>query len=273
MCGILGLMSYSGTPLNHLQVKMVHRAITELLKESEIRGSDASGLAVLTDKKMSMFKEHVKASDLVSTPEYGEIMKEINKTNCFKAMIGHTRLKTKGHQRYNINNHPIRANRIVGVHNGWISNDDFLFEDYRHQVDRRGRVDSEIIFRLIDLYRRQRKTLIGSVKEMSQKVVGSYACAFLDSEAPDYVTVFTNGSFSNVILYVYRSIKMVLFASTESILSTALSGNMLLDPRMATSKTPLTTGGVRLNTKTGEILRFYLNEEKASEAGGLIGGN
>jgi predicted glutamine amidotransferase len=264
MCGIFGLINYSETFLSQFQAKMMHKAVSGLLTESEVRGHDAAGLAVLTDKRLSLFKNNLEASRLVMTSKYSAIVKEMNRTDRFKAMIGHTRLKTKGHQRFNINNHPILANRIVGVHNGYIHNDDILFRKYDGDIERKGEVDSEIIFRLIDLHRRNDKTLVESVQATCDEIDGSYACAFLDAEAPDYVTLFTNSHYKNINLYIYDSVKAAAFASTEVILDRALRSNMLLNSGRITSKIPLMYMGIRLNIKTGKIFKFDICQKKAT---------
>lgn len=263
MCGILGLINYSGKQLSHLQSKVVRRAMSKLLQESEIRGRDASGVAVLTSKSMVMFKDHMAASALVQTTEYSKVAKEVNKINVFRAMIGHTRFKTKGSQAFNVNNHPIKANRIIGVHNGFIHNDDALFKTHSDVLNRKGRVDSEIIFRLIDFHRRKDKTLVESVQEACSEMAGSYTCAFLDAEAPDYVTIFSNSQFANAYIYVYEPIKMMAFSSSDRILQRALKDNILLNSDQLTYKIEVADKGFRIDIRTGDIFKFDIYQKKA----------
>ena len=61
-------------------------------------------------------------------------------------LLGHTRWRTRGDERVNSNNHPIRAGEVIGTHNGTIYNADYLFR--RWKLRRFAEVDSEILFRL-----------------------------------------------------------------------------------------------------------------------------
>lgn len=264
MCGILGLMHYSGSAPGHIQAKSFRKAITDLLKGSQIRGSDASGLAVLTDENLSLFKTNLGANDFVKTANYSELLKGINRKDVFRAAIGHTRSMTKGDEQYNINNHPIIANRIVGVHNGVISNDDALFSRYGTDLKRSGEVDSEIIFRLIDYHRRNGKTLVESVQETCSVMSGSFTCAFIDTEEPSYVTIFSNSTYSNAFIYVYESTKTIVFASSEYILDSALEHKAVLDPHYSSYLIEVISEGYRINLNNGKMIQFDIDKKKLS---------
>jgi len=57
-------------------------------------------------------------------------------------LVGHTRWRTRGDERINRNNHPIRAGDVIGTHNGTF---------YRGlRLRRFAEVDSELLFRLAD---------------------------------------------------------------------------------------------------------------------------
>lgn len=114
---------------------------------NEARGREASGLAVIQeDGTYRIFKQPVEASDLVGMEGYQETLAMVNdRTVC---VLGHTRMPTKGSRWRNVNNHPIQAGQVIGIHNGIIANDDQLFVDRR--LPRNGEVDSEIIFQLVN---------------------------------------------------------------------------------------------------------------------------
>ena len=243
-----------------MEAKTLRKATTALLRESQSRGLDATGLLIVTDKKASLFKNDIPANEFIATTEYSNVLKSLNRSNRFRAMIGHVRQKTKGHQRFNINNHPVTANRIVGVHNGIIGNDDYLFDKYAAHLDRSGMVDSEIIFRLIDFHRREGETLVDSVKLTCTDITGSYACAFVDLEDPDYLTLFTNKG--NLDILIYDQMKVIAFASSEFILTKALHDNSILDPMFATHHIEMWYDGLRINTQTGKMFEFELGKKK-----------
>jgi glucosamine 6-phosphate synthetase-like amidotransferase/phosphosugar isomerase protein len=231
-----------------------------LLEESQKRGRMASGLAVLTDKKVSLFKTNLIASKFTQTSKYNTIIEGINNKNSFKAMIGHTRYKTKGSEEFNINNHPIKAGRIIGVHNGMINNDDFLFDKYKTDIHRKGQVDSEIIFRLIDLYNENGDTIVESVKKTCVDIFGSCTCAFIDTKKPSYLTIFSNNEYVNAHIFVYEPVKLMVFASEKDILLKALKNASILDPTFVTHEIGVKGNGFRINIHTGKMLEFEVDK-------------
>ena len=260
MCGIFGLINYGTDSCD--KASAFRKATNHLFKISEQRGKDASGICVLTEKKASVYKDAFKGSKLVRTAGYGDVVKDMSYTRNFRAMIGHTRMKTKGTQRLNINNHPIIANKVIGVHNGMINNDDRLFHEYSDSINRLGQVDSEIIFRLIDHHISIGKTIIEAVKLAHKEMTGSYACAFIHTDMPRYLTLFSNAvSFSNAVLYIYKNVRSMAFASSKYILNESLAHSKWLNPAHTTKSIDLMMGGVRIDLETGKILKFKLDDQ------------
>lgn len=141
MCGIAGFCLNKDERFNARKVSEI------LLNEIVIRGEDATGCAWVqpTDSPggrptIAVSKAPVPA-DLFSP--YLEKMP--TKT---QRVILHTRWATQGSPSNNLNNHPIVSGKIVGVHNGHLSNDKAVFKNLRSE--RRAQVDSEAAFALID---------------------------------------------------------------------------------------------------------------------------
>lgn len=263
MCGIFGLINYGTSSCD--KAFAFRKATHHLLKASESRGKDASGICVLTREKASVYKEAFKGSKLVRTQGYSNVAAGMNINGGFKAMIGHTRQKTKGTQRLNVNNHPIIANKVIGVHNGIIGNDDSLFNKYSDRINRLGQVDSEIIFRLIDYHISQNKTLVEAVKLAHREMLGSYACAFIHTDMPRYLTLFSNAySFSNAVLYIYKNVRSMAFASSKYILNESLAHSKWLNPTHTSKCIDIAMGGVRIDLETGKILKFDLEDNYIS---------
>lgn len=256
MCGIFGIASYGTT--TYYKAKAFRKAARGLLEESQKRGSSASGICILTKEGAYVYKDNLPAKRLIQTAEYGTIMKELHHKTEFKALIGHTRAPTQGSPLYNVNNHPIVTDRIIGVHNGHISNDFVLFNQFRDKMDRKGEVDSEIIFQLIDYYRSEDKSLVESVKEAADKLIGGYACAFIDRKNPRYLSIFTNNKFESVSVLFFSTISSIVFASTKSILNKALEGNSGVDPQFATGILELKESGIRIDLLTGGVHSYKL---------------
>lgn len=267
MCGILGVINYEPS-ISYTRAKLIRKVTTNLLKESETRGRDASGLCVVTGEKATMFKNNVPATKLINAPEYSQVLSAIKYSDSFRSVIGHTRSQTKGDKAFNVNNHPIKAGKVVGVHNGIIFNDDILFDTYEEDIKRNGRVDSEIIFQLLNYHIENGEDIAEAVKSVDLLLTGSYACAFIHTDHPRYVTIFTNSSsYSNISLHIFAPVSTMVFASSTFIVNRALSGNQILDPDHATIKIDLISEGIRIDTETGAIHRFELENRSSRSTG------
>lgn len=106
----------------------------------QVRGSDATGIARFTQGgRYKVAKLDVPAAKFFGSRE------GIGSNS--RAFIVHTRAMTQGAASNPLNNHPIVYNNVVGIHNGWITNDDDIFRDF--DLPRHGQVDSEAIFAAI----------------------------------------------------------------------------------------------------------------------------
>jgi amidophosphoribosyltransferase len=258
MCGILGIACYNNAGLDYRLAADLRNLVRRLLVEAQNRGRNASGLCVLSGDKASMFKLNIPASDLIKKHEYNKVISRISYSRRLRAVIGHTRYKTKGDQIYNVNNHPIKANKVIGVHNGVVGNDDLLFKKHVGKVERAGRVDSEIIFRLIDHYMSEGKDIVDAVIAADSELAGSYACAFIHKDWPNYLTLITNSS--PIPIFVFDDAKIMVFASTSAIIKAAmLVDSVLGKPNNADNKIIVSQGGVRINLDTGRIYEFDLS--------------
>ena len=63
-------------------------------------------------------------------------------------LLGHTRWKTHGSEQNSLNNHPIHAGRVLGTHNGIITNADEVTR--KLHLPRVAEVASEVLFRITD---------------------------------------------------------------------------------------------------------------------------
>ena len=213
--------------------------------------------------EISIFKDHIKGSNFKNYKQFENIVGHINTIEKFKSLLGHTRAQTKGNSRFNINNHPIIANKTIGIHNGIIGNDDLLFAKYKSKIVREGQVDSEIIFRLIDMYIANGKDIENAVKETTNQILGSYACAFINLDWPNYLTLFKGSTFPNIVIYVYELDKLIVFASSSIILSNAIKGLDILDEGSVSEKLELEDRkGVRINISDGKMYVFNTKEKE-----------
>lgn len=146
MCGLAGTLL---APIHRspARLQVIRDAFTANLLANEERGREAAGVTLIRDDgDFILHKSEGPVSDLVNSREYQRILAAIDQRAV--CLLGHTRAPTKGRVSNNLNNHPIVVGNIIGIHNGHIDNDDQLFTHFH--FPRRGQVDSEVIFQLLD---------------------------------------------------------------------------------------------------------------------------
>lgn len=215
MCSISGYI----VP-NNTQIPKAKEIITNLLIEGMVRGEDATGLGCVIPATASVhkavgIKQALPADKFVDTDDYHNFLRSIQP----KIVIGHTRAKTKGTEEIADNNHPVTASGMLLVHNGMISNDDALFEEYA--LRRTGEVDSEIIVKLISYFKyRQELSTMDAISATYSRLQGSAAIALVDKHEPG--VLYLAASTSPCVMAYERSTGSMYFASTKSILQNAL---------------------------------------------------
>ena len=150
------------------------------LKRLEYRGYDSSGVAIIHDKDMVVYKKKGKVSELekfvAGTPIHGSIG------------IGHTRWATHGLPT-DINAHPhvSEDENIAIIHNGIIEN----YNTIKEELLSRGRsftseTDTEVLVQFIrEIQESQNVSLFEAVRIVLNEVIGAYAIVVLDKNNPD----------------------------------------------------------------------------------------
>lgn len=258
MCGIFGIYNY-GERFTHWRCLKVQEVIANLFRESEVRGDAASGIAVLTEHELDVFKKNVAGSALVNEMGYKGATSNIKFNTLFKAAIGHTRFPTKGSPKDNNNNHPIVTSRVVGVHNGSITNDDDVFESFAIN-NRKGMVDSEVIFRLIELYLMSNYPIYEATKRSFKFIKGDCTISFIDSKNPNYLVVARGYHSPEVSLWHFAESKMGVFASEENFISNSYVMSSGIEKACISDKWRVKAGyGIRIDLTTGKIFDFVLD--------------
>lgn len=180
MCGICGVRRFGPTPITEVQ-------ITSLLVANEKRGNHATGLALQQpDGSIQVYKGDTPAWEFVHRKEYRQFL-DANLRDDTITFLGHTRFATQGHQSRNNNNHPIFAGKTAVVHNGGISNDDYMFKELK--LERKCETDSDIIRAVLDKHGFTRKAL-----DMMNKFSGSAAFAAISPEFPGKLVLGRSGN-------------------------------------------------------------------------------
>jgi glucosamine 6-phosphate synthetase-like amidotransferase/phosphosugar isomerase protein len=183
MCGIFGQISKNKINKDNFE---------KLVKHSEQRGIDSSGLVYLQDERYK-----------ISRADYN-IEKLLNKAKPYecKIVLGHSRLITNGLG----DNQPVIRNNICAIHNGIIVNEKEVWE--KLTVERKYKIDSEVIVAIAE---EEIKNNI-PIEDIPNKILstcrGVVACALVLSEYGKLLLFSNNGS-----LYVGYIEEDIYFAS------------------------------------------------------------
>jgi amidophosphoribosyltransferase len=214
MCGIGGILVYPKTRTQE-ELRFIKELATELAIENQARGTHATGIAIFGKKGHEVLKHNVSADELTSTTTWWNFLDKNVSDETYNILI-HTRYATQGSPINNNNNHPIVTASTIGIHNGWINNDDRLFE--KENMFRLAEVDSEVIFRLADKEIGNERE---NTKNIAEKLAGVYAVAFVKKNEPHILNWFRN---NNPTTFAYiPELNITVFASLENYIKSALA--------------------------------------------------
>lgn len=217
MCGILG---YIVSPKRKVNSKKEKFLLLELLTLAESRGSDSSGISIVSDNQIRIFKKDLKATQFIKNRNFKKFInkffsnRENNEINNGYTIIGQARMATNGTERLHNNNQPLACGNIVGVHNGIVVNIEALWEKFK-TLSRQNDVDSEIIFRLIDNFYKKSNSLLTSVSDTFKEIEGYTNIAFIHKELNTLTLATNNGS---IYILTNSNNDLLVFASEEIML-------------------------------------------------------
>ena len=215
MCCLFGIMDNNGS----LTGKQKTKLIRALAAESEVRGTDAAGIAYNSGGRLQICKGPGPA----------------RKHRFFvpgdaRVVMGHTRMTTQGDAKYPQNNHPF-AGRVPGTrfalaHNGVLYNDLTLRKN-RGLPATKIETDSFVAVQLLE---QQGALTLSSLKKMAETVEGSFVFTVLDERDNLY---FVKGD-NPLCLVRFPRLGLYLYASTESILQKSIARTWLSKERQET---------------------------------------
>lgn len=219
MCGLVGLLALG--KLNKQEEAQRQRfmrfASTELMLRTDERGKDATGAAILfTDGNYAGIKRGEETNSWFAKfgsgeDRYGRLIKVWEEyEQPVKIYLGHCRKGTTGDKEDNENNHPIKINNIVGIHNGVIKNHKEVKEHLGCKCD--GEVDSEVIFRLMDYFTNEGKEpwTMDSLEKIIARLTGAWAVMAFNADNPNQMPLFRDGRPIELILIKELSLLVIL---------------------------------------------------------------
>lgn len=233
MCCIFGVGLLEGHKLKN-SCSLIGM-VSILLKEAEIGGRQASGVALMHEKGAKVLRRALSGSQLASSYEYiafmsdnAKIGKDAESGNQLQSIIGHCRTPTQGSPLNHYNNHPIVTNHIVGVHNGMIANDREIFDSFSKSITRIAEVDTEVIFQLIAYFNSRKPGggqssytgTVDAIQKTAPYLRGWYACAAVNSKSPYNLYLFRHGAMIRILYY--PKVKVLFFATREHFIEAAV---------------------------------------------------
>lgn len=203
MCCLFGLIDTK----HRLSAREKSQMLSILGTACEVRGVDATGYAYNSCGNLTIWKEAIRARNMVfSIPQDAHVI------------MGHTRMTTQGSASHRRNNHPfpgfLPKNRFALAHNGVLTNDNQLRLS-ENLPKTKIETDSYVAVQLIE---KEQRLDFGSLRKMAEAVHGTFAFTILDRKNNLY---FVKGN-NPLCLYYFRREGVYLYASTETILNTAL---------------------------------------------------
>ncbi|MCE7041237.1 glutamine--fructose-6-phosphate transaminase (isomerizing) [Dyadobacter sp. CY312] len=159
------------------------------LKRLEYRGYDSSGIALLEEGKLNIYKKKGKVSDLEGQQAGKELKSTIG--------IGHTRWATHGEPN-DVNAHPHYSNnrKLAIIHNGIIEN----YASIKQNLLKKGHVfhsdtDTEVLIHFIeDIQNEAGSSLEDAIKLALREVIGAYAIVVMSVDHPGQLIAARKGS-------------------------------------------------------------------------------
>ena len=179
MCGIVG----------YIGPRQAYPVIIKGLKRLEYRGYDSSGVALIDEGELKVYKKKGKVAEL----EDEVVDKNLNA----HIGIGHTRWATHG-EPSDRNAHPHTSNngQFAMIHNGIIENyvpikNDLIKKGYTFSSD----TDTEVLLNFIeDIKMNNNCTLEEALRIALRRIVGAYCILLIDKNDPETIIAARKGS-------------------------------------------------------------------------------
>lgn len=181
MCGIGGFKRYGELPIDLANLQRMAVIL-------QSRGSQATGVALARrDGSIAVHKDHEIAWKYMSSKPFLKWWDDnFDPEETVTAMV-HTRAATLGNPFENKNNHPLYSGEAAIIHNGHISNHEWLFKDLK--LERGAETDSDVIRAIVDKYGISEETI-----KVLCRMSGGAAIAAVFPKAPSKLLLTRSGS-------------------------------------------------------------------------------
>ncbi|MFZ6024640.1 MAG: glutamine--fructose-6-phosphate transaminase (isomerizing) [Bacteroidota bacterium] len=179
MCGIVGYIGHrEGYPI-----------VVKGLKRLEYRGYDSSGVALLNNGQLNVYKKKGKVAEMEEATMGKDVHSHIG--------IGHTRWATHGEPSdRNAHPHVSQSGNLAMIHNGIIENyahikQELISKGYDFKSD----TDTEVLLNFIeDIKKNNDCTLEEALRIALKRIVGAYCILLISKDDPDTIIAARKGS-------------------------------------------------------------------------------
>ena len=179
MCGIVG----------YIGPREAYPIIITGLKRQEYRGYDSTGVALINDEGLKVYKKKGKVAELEEALLGKPLSAHIG--------IGHTRWATHGEPSdRNAHPHTSASGKLAMIHNGIIENygqlkTELLNKGYTFTSD----TDTEVLLNFIEEIKKNNQcSLEEAIRIALKRVAGAYVILVLDVDTPDTIIAARKGS-------------------------------------------------------------------------------
>lgn len=179
MCGIVGYIGY----------REAYPVVLKGLKRLEYRGYDSSGVALLNNGQLNVYKKKGKVAEMEEATMGKDVHSHIG--------IGHTRWATHGEPSdRNAHPHVSQSGELAMIHNGIIENyahikQELISKGYGFKSD----TDTEVLLNFIeDIKKYNDCTLEEALRIALKRIVGAYCILLISKDDPETIIAARKGS-------------------------------------------------------------------------------
>jgi hypothetical protein len=199
MCGITCSLVSDHEYINYKFFK-------SLLKRSEIRGQDATGVAFWNkNNSVSIYRHQGSVKNFFQEYDCQKIIKQGESI----VAMGHNRLQTNGPIEVSENNQPVAYGNLIGVHNGIVVN--YLDLVKKYKINLSSELDSCALFACFDYFLKNNLTVEEAATRLLKEINGSVSAICLLPSLGVIASVTNTGS----LYVVYDSDDKALFFCSE----------------------------------------------------------
>lgn len=179
MCGIVG----------YIGPRQAYPVVLKGLKRLEYRGYDSSGVALIQNDKLVVYKKKGKVADLEEMVMGKDLSSHIG--------IGHTRWATHG-EPSDVNAHPhvSASGKLAMIHNGIIENYAHIKQDLEKKGYKfKSETDTEVLLNFIeDIQLNNKCSLEEALRIALKRITGAYCILLIHQDDPETIIAARKGS-------------------------------------------------------------------------------